>query len=265
MTWPFDRQDWFDLENEMQNTITSIIASTDVKYTENGLNDLVIYAATLLFRTLSAVRSVFELASKGFLVESNIIARSCVENVLWLRGLKARGMDFVQEILSDSLRADASLAELILAMPGISLDQDAKQLADAQIQAKAKVIIKLRDISDTSEAGTDYSVFRMLSNSHAHPSIRSLDRHLERSPETGAYTLCMDPEVSPHDLLWTMFLAAGTALTAVGQFLETFPADQQKEFEERKYGEMLKNLADRFRHLGLNEGLSGKYEKSGSS
>jgi len=257
VTWPFDRQEWFDLEDELQNTTAAIISGTEVRYTENGLNDPVIYAATLLFRTLSSVRSVFVLASKGLLVESNIIARSCVENVLWLRGLRERGLDFVQEILKETVNADAALAKLMVDMPEVSLDEESKKLADAQMQARTKGRIQTGEITKTSASNIDYAVFRMISHNFAHPSLRSLDRYIERDPGTGAYTLLVDPEVAPKDLLWAMFIAAGTALSAVGLFLETFPPEQQKTFVERGYGKDLQHFADRFKRLGSMEGLAG--------
>ena len=258
MPWPSDHQQWFACEADLQSMATRIISEVDIRYTKsNGLNDPIIYAAALLFRTLQSSRACFLLSFQGFVVESNTIARSCVENALWLRGLQQRGLSFVQDILSDGMRAEASIAEMITRMPGVILDEEAQRLAEAQIRSKSKVKIAPGNITSSEAAQRDYAVFRLISNNHAHPSTRSLDRHVVRDPQSGVYTLAMEPDASPRDLLWPMFVAAGASLTSVGLFLETFPVEKQETFNERGYGKSLQELTDRFRTLGLQAGLAG--------
>ena len=258
MAWPDDYQAWFDLGNEIRDAAVRIVETVEIKYSRpNGLNDPPIYAAALLFRTLRSCRAAFTLTHGGDLVEASLIARSCVENVLWLRGLQQRGLEFVQDILGDGQRAEGSLAELILKMPSVAFDAEVQQLAVDQIKAKTKVRIEVGAITSSEAASMDYAVFRMISNSYAHPSMRSLDCHVNRSPTTGAYELAMEPDATPNDLLWTLFVAGGAALTATGLFLETFHAEEQDRFTGLGHGKALYDLSKRLKALGREEGLSG--------
>ncbi len=258
MKWPDDYQPWFDLGVEVREEAARIVSTVEVKYSQpNGLNDPTVYAATLLFRTLHSYRATLSLARGGDLVEASIIARSCVENVLWQRGLHQRGMDFVQDIFDEDAKAEAALAKLILGMPDVVLDESMRKIAIEQAKTKTKSRIEVGKITSSDPAAKEYTVFRMLSNNYAHPSMRSLDCHVVRGPETGVYELQMEPEAAPDRLLWALFIAASAALTSVSLFLETFEAQEQVRFAELGHGEALQLLANKLRTLGREAGLDG--------
>jgi len=258
MMWPDDYQPWFDLGAEIREAATRIVSTVQVRYSQlHGLNNPTIYAATLLFRTLHSYRATLSLARDGELVEASIIARSCVENVLWQRGLHQRGMDFVQDILGDGAKTEGALAKLILGMPDVVLDENMRKLAQEQAEAKIKTRIEVGKITSSYPAAKEYAVFRMLSNNYAHPSMRSLDCHVVRSPKTGVYELQMEPEAAPDRLLWTLFVASGAALTSVGLFLETFEAQDRDRFLDLGHGETLQLLTEKLHGLGRAAGLDG--------
>ena len=258
MKWPDDYQPWFDLGPEIREAATRIVSTVEVKYSQPyGLNNPTVYAATLLFRTLQSYRATLSLAHDGALVEASIIARSCVENVLWQRGLHQRGMDFVQDIFSDDAKAEGALAKLILGMPNVVLDESMRKLAKERAEAKIKSRIEVGNITSSDHAAKEYAIFRMLSINFAHPSMRSLDRHIVHDLKTGVYGLEMEPEAAPDRLLWTLFVAAGATLASISLFLETFEAQDRKRFLDLGHGETLQVLTEKLQGLGRAAGLDG--------
>jgi hypothetical protein len=261
--WPEDFGDWFELAQEIRDEVIRIVQTTDIRYTKaHGLNDPVIYAATLLFRTLQSFKVTSSLAKEGDVVEANTIARSCIENVLWLRGLHAKGMDFVEEILNDGMSAEAQLAKVVLAVPGAPLDEEYAEVAKQQIRNNPQSRISTGKITDSQPASIDYAVFRMISNSYAHPSLQSLDRHVVET--NGNFGLTVEPLSRPQDALWAMFVAGGSVLTAAGLFLETFPVAEHVRFNSLGHGKTLQVLSSRLSQLGRDVGLAGEDAIPGS-
>ena len=258
MSWADNYEPWFDLGNDIRNTARHIVGTVDLKYSPmHGLNDPPIHAAALLFRTLRSCRASFSLARSGDLVEASILARSCVENALWLRGLQQRGLDFVKDILEDGMRAEASVAELMLKMPSIELDEQTQEIALAQIKEKTTTYIRTDKISNSEEARSDYALFRLLSNGYAHPSIRSLNFHVVSNPQTGRYELDMEPTATPRELLGTLLVSANATLISIGLFLETFPTEERARFNSLGHNLALSALTQRLDALGREEELSG--------
>lgn len=227
--WADSAKDWFEVTEVIRTTAIRVVetASHDFK-PMLGLKDPLVFAVTLLSRTVESNRSTCLLAKHDFLVEAAMVTRSCIENVIWMRTLASEGVEFVNKMLDDGDRADASIAELIKRL-GSSSSGDISDAIEATISRKTKVRIELGKLPSNKDAEMEYALFRMISNNYAHVSRSSLIRHIDLGGTSGP-ELTMRPALQRSDLLWMMFLAAACVINATHLLIMTFPESERGRF-----------------------------------
>jgi hypothetical protein len=105
---------WFLFSDELRINALHLLNQPTLELGDAGLAQPKVFAAALLARTITNHKAVLMLLRAGLITEARTLTRSCLENVLWMRRIKAEGMEFVTAILDDARQADISFAKTLL-------------------------------------------------------------------------------------------------------------------------------------------------------
>ncbi len=172
-------------------------------------------AILLLSRTLQHFAAVRLLLENKFVVEARTIARCCYENLFWIGGLITKGHGFMEQVGGDYDYRTRTLMN-DLAAHNLPSDPDLEPKF-ATFMSEINARPKGKAINHQAEAvGADlrdgYTYYRLLSGDAAHPSARSISRHLDSTQE--ALTITEQPlAIGDDEDLETFDLACGALLS----------------------------------------------------
>jgi hypothetical protein len=173
------------------------------------------------------------LMENGFIVEARTLVRSCYENLFWLGGLKDKGTDFLDQMEGEDTRGRRALSgELLKWWKDREGFEDTSNKLEEFIETlKAKPTAKIlnEQVAKDAGLGAAYTMYRVLSNDSAHPSARSLSRHLQIDPD-GLRTVCGDSLWSEEaEDLDTWSLGCGVLLMVCVATNEVLGCDKSKK------------------------------------
>jgi hypothetical protein len=175
-------------------------------------------AILLLCRTAHHFAAVRLLLTNKFVVEARTLARCCYENLFWIGGLTTKGPAFIEQMGADYDYRTRTLVNDLAAHDTHDLT------SDPDLEAKFTAFMdelnarsKGGAISHQAEAvGADlkagYTFYRVLSGDAAHPSARSISRHLDSTQEV--LTITNQPlAIGDDEDIETFELACGALLS----------------------------------------------------
>jgi hypothetical protein len=233
---------WFQFSDELRINALHLLNQPTLELGVAGLAQPKVLAAALLARTITNHKAVLMLLRAGLITEARTLTRSCLENVLWMRRIKAEGMEFVTAILDDARQANISFAKTLLPSADFLSKEDKGHLQrHAMIKAPKK--ISPSEKTDTDEAQAEYLLFKGLSGDSAHPSARALSRHLPTNVDGWIDEFFIEPPMSRQDLGFTLHFATSALLNAMSLDVDVQP-NEQNEAILRDVGTEYNRLAD---------------------
>jgi hypothetical protein len=211
---PQDGEIWFSYCSKVRDVALSMLAVSEISVAGDTLAQPEVFAAALLSRSLLNLRGVVVTAQAGLVVEAGTLSRRCVESSLWMRQLHQDGEGFSKAILDDSEHNMAGLARKISAAVLSGFDENELAVIVPFLTKKKTKRISADGGVPTDDGDRDYGMFKLLSNTFAHPSALALSRHIGADPTTGQAELAVEPAVVAADF-HGLFLYAVLAVLSV--------------------------------------------------
>lgn len=181
------KEPWLAFASRLYELGKKLYDEADFSEAEFGAADTKVIALTLLCRSMSHVEGTVAMIERGLIVEARVLTRCCYENLIWMDGLAATGVEFVKQIGSNEYAYKKLRGKVILEWAST---QDAKPEFEEKLVAYMAELEekqpKARPISfkATAAAGVlkdNYIIYTQLSSDAAHPSAESLSRHITRT------------------------------------------------------------------------------------
>jgi Family of unknown function (DUF5677) len=214
---------WFALADGVREQAMRLLDNKIIDLGGGRLAQPKVFAAALLARTMTNHRGAVVLARSGLIVETRTLTRSCFENVIWLRSLKADGAVFVEKILDDIAAQRVGFAKALLPNAAFLGDEDRKEL-QREAMMKTPDRISLSDKVDELGSREDYIMFRALSDDAVHTSGTSLNRHTPRDANGMIADLFVEPPVDTEEMVMTLHFATASLINAMELYSEIVPA-----------------------------------------
>jgi Family of unknown function (DUF5677) len=188
---------WDVLAQELMEAADHLFEVTDLGDESDPLHAVRISALSVMCRSTNQFAALRLLMVNGFIVEARTVTRCCYENLFWLGGLKEKGLEFLKQMEAAHTQSSRALSKDLLkwwrSKEGF---QDTSKKLEAFIDSmKNKPSGKINAEQEAKGAGLDaaYVMYRALSNDAAHPSAKSLSRHVREDVDAGV-TVCGDPQ-----------------------------------------------------------------------
>lgn len=219
---------WFSLAEDLNRSAVHILTLLD----PNRRSDRELGAAALFARTTQSYEAAVLLTERGLLTEAGCITRSMVENAIYLAGF-AIIQDFPKRLAGDTNKHYFQFANTLaqLDTTHISADDaaDLKQLTSiVKEQGHLLEYINLHQLAKQVGMEPLYNVvYRHLSDHAAHPSVKSIGRHIYRGSSNRIQNLIFAPQ---REGLESILSAAITTLIAALEALTIlFPLPDIRE------------------------------------
>jgi hypothetical protein len=243
-----DLATWLDYSDELIKFGYSILGTANVPIIKPGEHDSKIVAACLLSRTLSNMRGVVLLATAQRVVESRVLARCCFENQFWVAALAARGQKFIDEMVSDEIKARQTSGHFMVQ------DSQGRRTLAPEVEDQLRSFLRRSKkewpnanslnpsgVAKSSEVASAYIFYRTLSADAAHASISSLNRYVRADKSLMMHGLDADPAPDEGELAETLNLAC---LALLGVCVGV-----TQIFDEGKNGETLNAMSVKYLEL----------------
>jgi Family of unknown function (DUF5677) len=189
---------WFDLANELNEITLTLLGIITVPSGENQP-----FAGSLLYmRGLSNFQGAMLLAERGMTQEARAITRGIFEAVFFLGAVCKAPEPTIAALIADDGSRRTKIARALVGMPGDSglranhiekLEQFLSDQAKSDSKSKEFSVFEAARAAGLIEI---YDVFyRGLSNDAAHPSITSLNRHVDANEKGEIVGLTWGPDV----------------------------------------------------------------------
>ncbi len=210
--------EWFGLASDLRDACLSLLSRTQVQTAESLEESPDLFAVLLFCRTITNFRGAISLFRQGLIIEAQTLQRSCFENSLWLRRLAHEGIAFAKAISDDGLFNEASFANLV--MPRVTDENTLGQVKGHMNLGKGRKRIDVKGPSTLDGVVEDYTEFRRLSMSAAHPSSTSLLRHLVKNIDTGDYEIAVEVAEDDEELITNLFFTVAAMMHTLSSFIE---------------------------------------------
>ena len=177
------------------------LAASDAKPT-----DVKSVALMLVSRSLSNYQASRVLLDKGYIVEAEVLTRCCFENMFWITALNNRGDEFVSDMHSDNeafilKQANREATWSQGDEPPNHILTWRHLAADVLETPGRRAAIRHLEAAKQGSSDSYYLEYGKLSAGAAHPSSRSLSRHLKRGENEGDFTISAAVEADSEDIL----------------------------------------------------------------
>ncbi len=210
--------EWFSFASDLRCACLSLLPKTPVQTACSLEESPDLFAVLLFCRTITNFKGAISLFRQGLIIEAQTLQRSCFENSLWLRRLAHEGTAFAKAISDDGLFNEASFVTLLI--PAVTDKNTLAQLEGIRDLRKGQKRINMGGSSTLDGATEDYTEFRRLSMSAAHPSSTSLLRHLVKNPETGDFEIAVEVAEDSQELLTNLFFTIAAMMHTLNSFIE---------------------------------------------
>lgn len=181
------KEAWLAFSSKLYELGKRLYDEADLIETDRGAADPKVIALTLLCRSLSHVEGAVAMIERGLIVEARTLTRCCYENLIWMEGLAAKGVEFVKQITGNEHAYKQLRGKVILEWAS---KQEAKPQYEEKLQAYMAELkekhpgAKSNSFKATAASGVlkdTYVVYTQLSSDAAHPSAESLSRYITRT------------------------------------------------------------------------------------
>jgi len=212
-----DAKAWYEFADRLEKTAIRMFEELELPTSERKDT----YAVTLLARTISNFNGVMVLINAALVVEARTLMRCCWENAFYLTGIAKRGEEFVREMLTSDLTTRHALGERLfqqkLVERGNEAEDHLRQVLKTLKKAKGQSRTP-KDIADSGPMSVGYIIYMTVSDDAAHPTVRSLSRHIKEGPEPGVIDIIA--RAGPEEVIETIDFACGALLGACYAFGE---------------------------------------------
>ena len=213
---------------KLMGAAIDVVGAAKVELTQDWARDPKIVSLTILCRSISNFRAAMLLAQQRQVVEARALSRCLYENLLWMGALRARGSDFVKDMLADEAFNRQAVGELTLRLSA-KHGADVNSPDSLTLRSIIKNIgerfpkIKKLNASKTASDGvveTAYVEYSRLSLDGVHCSVTALGRHLGRETVSKSHTelvVSVEARASDAEMLSTVLHACRALMgVAVG-------------------------------------------------
>jgi hypothetical protein len=198
---------WFAHGDELLQLASALYSEADLMETEYGASDPKVIAMTLLCRTVGNFRGALAMIDQKLIVEARTLARSCVENLIFIDKLAKDGIKFVKEIEANEYKSKEIRGQMIaLWAAGQQTEPPfVKELYGylKSIKGKPKEMINVKATARIGILKDSYIIYSQLSSDAAHPSADSLSRYTQRNSD-GSLTIVADGITDEAEALQTL-------------------------------------------------------------
>jgi len=205
----------FAYANKLLGVAIDLVGAARVDISGNWSREPKIIGLALLCRSISNFRGALVLIQANNVLEARILNRCIYENELWIAALRERGVAFIEDMRSDEVHAQRSLAQLTLEISG-------RHCADANNEGGMQLRGILNELSkrvpkpkklhaDKTARETvvelAYVEYARLSLDAVHCSLTALGRHITKetvSPERTEITINVEARIAPTERLATL-------------------------------------------------------------
>ncbi len=194
MSDPDRTEAWLAFASKLYELGKRLYDEADFTESELGSADPKVIALTLLCRSMSNVEGAIAMIERGLIVEARTLSRCCYENLIWIDGLAAKGVEFVNQIVGNEYAYKKMRGKVILEW---SSQRDAKPEFEGKLIAYMTELkekhpnakpISFKAAAAIGVLKDSYVVYSQLSSDAAHPSAESLSRYLTRTQVTDTET-----------------------------------------------------------------------------
>ena len=170
--------DWFKLAEDTNAALmrTAIAATSAVRTTSMAPEAV---AVRVLLRSCGTLQGVILLTERGLVAEGRTLARSLIENAFCIAALLADPAVFIKMLKADSDASRRNQGKFVLVeqLIGTGAKRDKLQATIDAIDKKAE-IMSPKKVAAMGPLFRQYLFYQRLSDDSAHPSARSLHRHM---------------------------------------------------------------------------------------
>ena len=192
-----------------------IYSEADLIESESGASDPKVIALALLCRTVGNFRGGVIMVEQGLIVEARTLARSCVENLIWIDALAQGGAEFVKEIVENEYKSKEARGQVLAKWAGSQPTEPpfAKELHAylKGIKGKSKNLLNVKTTAQSGVLKDSYIIYGQLSSDSAHPSADALSRHIQRNSDQ-TITIVADGLTDQSEALQTLEFACSMLL-----------------------------------------------------
>lgn len=177
-----DLQAWYGLTERLKDALGKF-ADVRIPLVNNNPSNSHRVAYGLLARTASNFRGLIILVRAGRVVEARMLARSCIENMLYLNKLSNERESFVRQMEEADARSRQSRGQFMMDRPHIAFNDELKSDLQSFLRDNRKAFPKPRGldpraVGEKTQFGDLYLAYSQLSDDAGHPSFTSLERYV---------------------------------------------------------------------------------------
>jgi hypothetical protein len=187
---------WVVLAQELTKAAHDELQTTDLGDQSDPQHVVRMSALSVMYRSTNHFAALQLLMKNDFIVEARLMIRCCYENLIWLGGLRDKDLEFMKQMEAAHIQSSRALSSDLLKWSKSQAGfEDASRKLEAFIESvEGKPRRKINNETEARDAGLDtaYVMYRTLSNDAAHPSAKSLGRHVRYEPD-GSVAVCANP------------------------------------------------------------------------
>jgi hypothetical protein len=175
--------DWFDFADELSSTLQRMIfrTSTAAAVDQKSFEPKPVAHAVLL-RGVGNFQGAILMAERGMVIQARTLARSVLEDAFCMAALHDKPEVFLEHLRNDHNLARKSQAKAILKLV------DPEKYDAAALKHVISEIPRLKNLgvdglAELGALASQYVAYKVLSNDGAHPSAKSLERHMSFSED----------------------------------------------------------------------------------
>lgn len=172
--------------------------------------DIHILGLALTARSRGHFIGAIALAKAGMVVDARTLVRSIFENLFYIAGLITEGDAFVRQMMEADQASRDRRGQFMLERPSTIIDVKvrgnlARYLKESRQQNPKPKSLDPKGVAKKGPVLDAYLIYSQLSDDSAHPSIASLNRHVQISGDELAMRFV--PSASVHELCDTLMWA----------------------------------------------------------
>ena len=172
-----ENADWFKIAKDVNAALmrTAMAATGAVKTTSMAPEAV---AVRVLLRSCGTLQGVILLTERGMVAEGRTLARSLIENAFCIAALHDNPDTFIQMLKKDSETSRHLQRKFIIAQDLIASGAKLYRLQAAIDELEKPAIMSPKKVAELGPLLKLYLSYQRLSDDAAHPSAKSLDRHV---------------------------------------------------------------------------------------
>ncbi len=172
-----ENADWFKIAEDLNTVLMRTVkAATSAVKTTSMTPEAV--AVRVLLRSCGTLQGVILLTERGMVAEGRILARGLIENAFCIAALHDNPEAFIEMLKKDSEASRHLQRKFIVAQDLIASGAKRDKLQAAIDEMEKPAIMSPKKVAELGPLVKMYLAYQRLSDDAAHPSAKSLDRHV---------------------------------------------------------------------------------------